>query len=584
MLALVALALLSFFYFGGKELPGTQERQEAAQRVVNLEADKVERIELTNPEGEFVLVKSADGEWRLEKPLTTPADSSSVQELLSEAEFARRLSTLEPRAFEDYNKALESFGLKNPRVRVKFQQQGKAWTVAVGADTARPNQAYALASDGRREDMVIMGHSLLNRLLWGLERWRSRTLFKFQTPQVESITLRQGDQAVEVVKKGESWTITRPLEAPADDNKVSSYLYHLLSARAGKFVDDAGADAGRYGLSSPAVLLEVRAGGATQVLRIGQPVADEDAVYAQRVGEGFGVVTLPKATVERMRQLLEEVKDRRLAAFQDTFEFRGWKIERRGGLVLEGTALDREWILAGPMGHRADNTLVNTLIIGLRDQQAEAVLPKSPDAVKRNGLDQPQAVITLYRKAAKEGDPEPEPWVIRIGATRKGGRITVESSRLPYWVEMKDGLLALLPGAATDWISRNARLVPEGKDITRLVWKRPAGDTVLTRAENGAWKDARGTEVDPEAVRRVINLLGNLPVNNWKPVKEADFAQVRVTLEFGDGKDFTRALDLVLLGKDAQNLARLRGDTAAFTLTAYDFQILETAPEGKAQP
>lgn len=578
ILALVALALLAFFYFGGKELPSTTEREEAARRVVNLNSDKVTRIELANASGEFVLVKDAAGTWRLEKPLATAADDTVVSQILGDVEFARRRSTLDPRAFEDYAKALESFGLKSPKATAKFQQDGKAWTIAIGNDTARGGQAYALTSDGKREDLVIVDSSLAENLLHGLDRLRSRAVFNFQTPSVQAITLRRGDQAVEVLREADQWKIVRPLEAPAETARVTGWLGQLLGARAVAFVDDAGADAARYGLAAPSALVEVRAAEGTQVLRIGQPVAGQDAIYVQRVGEGAGVVTLPKASVDLMLGLLEQVRDRRLAAFGDVFEFSAWRIERRGGLLLEGKAGTQTWILGGFPGHEANVALVNAFLFSLRDQPADGVITKTPDALKRAGLDNPQAVVTLTPQRRDAEGPEPQPVVIRFGATRKGGKITVESSRLPYLVEMSDSILALLPGGGTDWHARTVKLVPTGQSVTRLAWKRPAGEIVLTRADDGSWKNAQGQTVDQAAVERVLNLLNAMETTAWMPAKEADFAKPRTTLEFSTGPDSSRMLDLVLLGRDAQNRVRLRGDTAAFSLAAQDFQVLDSAP------
>jgi hypothetical protein len=573
VLALISLALLSFFYFGGKDMPSTTERQEAARRLVSIESDKVTRVELTNASGEFLLVKDSTGAWRLEKPIRTDADASAVSQLLSDLEFTSRRGTLRPSDFEDYAKALESFGLKNPRARIKIQQNGSAWSVALGNETAVGTQLYALASDGKKEDLVVVEKFVQDNLLIGLDRLRSRSVFTFMTPLVDGIALRQGEQAAEVTKSGDGWKIVRPTEGPADETKVVSFLAGLLSARVVDFVTEEGGDVGSYGLQTPAVVIEIKSSGSSQILRIGQPVPGKDLVYAQRAEEGASVVTLPKALVDQITGMLDQVRDRRLAAFQDPFDFTSWRIERRGGLLMQATAVGRKWVLDS--GHDADSSLVNALILGLRDQQGEGMQLKSPEALKRAGLEAPQAVITLTPK--KEGDSEPQPLVIRLGTSRKG-KLTADSSRLPYLVEVSDALLSLLAGGSTDWHARQVRLAREGKQPIRLTWKRPAGDTLLSRAEDGTWKHADGTAAQPEAVNRLLGLLQTLEVTAWVPLKEADFAKPRFSLEITDDGQETRTVDFVLMGKDGQNRARIRGDTAAFILKAEDFQVFDTPP------
>jgi hypothetical protein len=573
VLALVSLALLSFFYFGGKDMPSTTDREEAARRLVSIEPDKATRVELANPSGEFLLAKDASGAWRLEKPIRADADATAVNKVLSDLEFARRRGTLRPGDFEDYAKALESFGLKNPRARIKIQENGRAWSVALGNETAVGTQLYALASDGKKEDLVVVEKSIDESLLLGLDRLRSRGVFTFMTPLVDGIALRQGEQAAEVAKSGDGWKIVRPTEGPADETKVVSLLAGLLAARVVDFVTEGGGNAGSYGLQTPAAVIEVKSAGASQILRIGQAVPGKDLVYAQRAEDGAGIVTLPKAVADQITGMLDQVRDRRLAAFQDPFEFASWRIERRGGLLLQATASGRNWVLDG--GHEADGSLVNALILGLRDQQGEGMQPKSPEALKRAGLEAPQAVITLTPK--KEGEAEPQPLVIRLGTPRKG-KLTAESSRLPYLVEVSDAVLSLLPGGGTDWHARQVRLARVGNQPIRLTWKRPAGDTVLSRAEDGTWKHADGAAAEPDAVNRLLGLLQSLEATTWVPLKEADFAKPRFSLEIADAGQETRTVDFVLMGKDGQNRARIRGDTAAFILTAEDFQVFDTPP------
>jgi|GEM_PF-4107777 len=583
VLALISLALLAYFYFGGKDMPSTTERQEAARRLIAFESDKVTRLELSNSNGEFLLLKEASGAWRLEKPLATEADSSPVNQILSDLEFARRKSTLKPSDFQDYAKALESFGLKSPRATVKLQENGQAWSLALGNETAVGAQLYALASDGKKEDLVVVDKSLEDSLVLGLDRLRSRAVFTFQTPFVESLTLRRGEQAVEVAKSGDSWKIVRPLESPADESQVSGLLASMLGVRVVDFVTEAGADAGAYGLNAPSAVLEVKTSSGLQTLRIGQPVPGKELVHVQRAEQG-GVVTLPKAMVDRMTGLLEEVRDRRLAAFQDTFAFSSWRIERRGSVLVEGAAgAGRTWKVGGTPGHEANAELVNAFLLGLRDQKGEAPQPKTEDAVKRAGLTTPQAVVTLVPSAAAGAEAPAQPLVIRFGPTRKG-KIAVDSSRLPYLLEVPEAVLGLFPASGVDWHSTTVRLVASAGDIQRLAWKRPAGETVLARGEDGTWKHANGQAADAAAVERLMQVLQTTEATAWLPVREADFAQPRVTLEISGKDGLQRTLDLVLHGKDADNRVRIRGEASAFIVPAQTAQILDTPPAAAPPP
>jgi hypothetical protein len=583
LLAFVALALLAFFYFGGDKLPSTTDREAASRKVFTLEADKVTRVELVHAAGEFLLNKDTAGGWSIEKPIRTAADVTVVGQILSELEFAERRSTLREKDFENYSKAIESFGLKSPKATIKLLENGRALSLSLGNATARSSQIYALASDGKKEDLVIVDQSIETSVVKDLSQLRSRAIFSFQTPFVDSILVRRSDQTSEVVKKGSLWNIVQPLDSPADEGRVTGFLSSLLSARVGEFVTDASADLDRYGLSSPAAVLEIRAGSATSILRIGQAAPGQDFVYAQRAEEGSGVITLPKGLADQITGLLEGIRDRRLLTFQDPFEFVSWKITRRGQSV-EGTAGSaRVWNLSGFPVQEANTALVNTFLVGLRDQSGDGLTPRTPEALKKAGLETPSAVVELVGKSPESG-PAPEPVVIRFGTPRKG-KVTADSSRLPHLVEVPEALLSTFPVSSVDWYAPLLKLVPRGTGLSKITWKRPAGDFIVQRQDNGEWGSAsEGKEVDKAALSRQTALFESLNLTAWVPLKPADFAKPRTTLVLEGSDGFVRTVDLVLFGRENEYRGIIRGGGAAFILSAQDGQILDTPPVASLPP
>ena len=86
----------------------------------------------------------------------------------------------------------------------------------------------------------------------------SRSAFKFNREDITGISLVRGGQTVNLENQNNKWVITSPVNAAADEAALNSLVGDLVSARIERELSPSGDELKSYGLSEPAVKLEVK--------------------------------------------------------------------------------------------------------------------------------------------------------------------------------------------------------------------------------------------------------------------------------------------------------------------------------------
>jgi hypothetical protein len=585
VLALIALGLAVYLHFFGFKSSGTTDLQSQRQKVARFEVEAVRRIELTNPDGTFVLQRKDDGQWNLEKPIAYPAEANSVQGLLSELQYAGRKATLDRSSLEPVNDTLKKFGLNPPRYLLRVTTTGEVIELAVGNETARTGTFYAMVIQGKEaQEVIVIGKDLVEQIGHNLDAWRNRKVFDFASNTVTGLILKKDQQEVEVTREGDAWKVLKPLETPAGTQEVNGYLGGLLGLQAQTFVSETGADLTQAGLTSPQFTLEVKLGAApSQTLRIGQPLQNDPKHYYAQFGDRPAVFTLQAEVVDEIAQLLDNVRDRRIVdlggdgGVQEVVITSGaQRIElRRDEKSRTG------WVLPLSNGRAADADMVERFLMGLGELRAVEFLGSLGTPNPAYGLQKPQMTVQLKVSRGKDKVSDE---VIKIGAV-KGDNFYVESSFVPFIITVPKKFLESVPKQAADWFSLPLGLVKEG-DILGLEWIMSGGTLSITRQKDGSWKaDREGIEVDADYLNRQFKLITNLTAFRWTgPVNKKDFVKPVLTLRITTATEGVRELVFSSVEANQTRMTRITGDDFAFALPEESYQKLQLQPIKAAAP
>jgi len=229
----VALALGAWVYFG--EIGGEARKKDAetaAQRVFTLDPNSVTAIEVTTADGKSAHLAKSGTEWKLDAPVSYPADPDAVERLL------RALSKVQSTASMPAPGDLGQFGLGDGRRSLKlWSGPGDPKEVFVGGPTpVGVGKYFQLASDPAK--IYTVSAADLSGVTPTLVELRDKRLLRASSSNVDELTVHADGALVAHLKKGDTgWQMLEPEKVPGDEEKIRRALEDLALARASGFAD-----------------------------------------------------------------------------------------------------------------------------------------------------------------------------------------------------------------------------------------------------------------------------------------------------------------------------------------------------------
>jgi hypothetical protein len=224
------------------------------------------------------------------------------------------------------------------------------------------------------------------------EAEKTTPAFKFNREDVVGITLVRGGQTINLENQNNKWVITQPVNAAADESAVNALVGDLVSARVERDFPPAGGDLKPYGLSEPAVKLEVKLkNGSTHRVELG--TKDEISLSAfAKIDGSQNVALVPVNLLNDSDKSLNDLRDRFvLGATQ--YELSSFKIvNESGGYELEKK--ESEWNIKSPVAGPADESQVGSLLADITGAKAAEVVSENVDDPAKYGLDKSKVSIT----------------------------------------------------------------------------------------------------------------------------------------------------------------------------------------------
>jgi hypothetical protein len=256
----VVLALAGFIAFFERGTLSTGEREGRKGRILDsFVRDRVTHIELqrkgvttaltkvpANPDDQFDV-----GGWRVDRPYTAKADSTSVDNLLGALEyFEARRSLGELSA-----KEREAFGLTRPRYRVSFLVGRERVAFSVGG-VAADGGAYLELQD--KPLAYVVGKDVVEALDHDAADFHTKELHQgasVHTLVRLSLLDASGERSVE--KRAGFYWLKTPFQSLVSEPALRGLIDALDALRASRYVAPGTSDLARYGLATPLFTLRL---------------------------------------------------------------------------------------------------------------------------------------------------------------------------------------------------------------------------------------------------------------------------------------------------------------------------------------
>ena len=217
--------------------------------VVEVERDKVTRLEIESPKGAVTLAQE-NGRWKITAPEALPADQVEAGAVLF------KLRELRAQAFLSEDAAGVPRYLAKPTVRVTISEQGAPAprTLLLAPSPERRGGApTAYAGLAGRGPVVLVDGKVLEELGRSVDDLRDRVLLSGLEPKdIKRMRVRAGGQTVVVERSGDvDWKLVEGGRGSAKAVTVDNLLYALRALKWKSIATPTGDEPARYGLDAP---------------------------------------------------------------------------------------------------------------------------------------------------------------------------------------------------------------------------------------------------------------------------------------------------------------------------------------------
>lgn len=225
---------------------------------------------------------------------------------------------------------------------------------------------------------------------------KKEKVFDVAADKIEEIRIKPASGDASALKKsGDTWNLTEPDAAKADQGEVSGITSNLGSLEIQRVVDEEGADLAAFGLAQPRIEVQFKAAGdqAPRRLLIGEKTSTGGDLYAKR-GDDKKVFLIPAFVEGTLNRTPFDLRDKAALAFdRDKIDFIEIKSPET---TIELAKVDGNWRVKKPYEGKADYGAVEALIGRLAGLQMKS-LEASGDIVdpKSYGLAAPAYTVTI---------------------------------------------------------------------------------------------------------------------------------------------------------------------------------------------
>ncbi|PYJ93807.1 MAG: hypothetical protein DME62_07175 [Verrucomicrobia bacterium] len=579
VLAVVALGVFAYLRFFEMKQPSTEEAKHQAQNVLNFDRYKINGIVIQNGD-EKIELRRRDTKWRLDTPIKDHADSSSVENLLSNLEGWRKDATISAKEIEADKNKLNEYGLAKPKLKLKLTGPEELPEIFFGKDAALEGKMYVRFENSK--ETFLAGQSIKKDIDKKPEDFRDRKLTDLITARVSRVVLTTPVGEIDLQKKNDHWEIVKPFHARGDDQKIADLIAQVTTARIQQFVADDRGDLRAYGLAEPrgGITLFTPDDKQGQLLQVGGvPEKEKDQLYVRSAARGF-VYTLPKKIEEILNAKPDDLRDRHLMRI-DTNILDRITIDPPGKNEIILARKDNNWTIVSRKNAPANSTEVRRMIDTLQSEQVKKFVEDVASNLAKYGLDKPQLQLTLSSFASEnraETKAGEQPFATVAFGSADGENVYARLTDEPFVVAVRRSLLDQIFTDPAQWQDLAIfKFKPE--QIHRLSVMAEY-ESALRRDAKGEWAWVKGDgQINQANLQSLLTTLSNLHAVRWvaaAPIARRDLEKPQLAITFTTSPDDKNSHKLLVGSKaDAATwFARVEEREGTFVISDADFTNL----------
>lgn len=418
--------------------------------VMKQDPTKIKSFKIESGMNSMTIDREGDS-WKVNEPKA----GSFVAEQDSISSLQALWFNLRATGFSAYGPKVDaaSFGLEKPTSRIQLKlttEEGKeeTKTLELGAEPKGETKSRYARFSGEPPVFILPSATvaILERTFLS---YVPREILKLKPDEVDSISRTGIPGELEITRKNEAWSITKPKAETADDRTLNDIIAIASDLKAESISAFPANDLKSFGLDVPFAVVGFKSRDQTRKILIGKEVEGKKGSRFAKSEDGKAVGVLSEMIVKKLIASPLFFRDRNIARFPDADQL----VLERGPRKATFARVDGNWKLTEPVVSEADQQQLDDAVDGLARLRAdELVIEKpTPEDLARFGLDKPETRWQI-KNAGKV--------VLEINL----GKRDESGTRCHAQIAGKD-LVFLLDVKQTNWL--------QGEFRTRTVWTTP---------------------------------------------------------------------------------------------------------------
>jgi len=575
-LLIVTGAVFAYMWFVERNVPDTEEANRRAGKVVNFDREKIDGVVIQNGDNKIDL-RRRDKKWRLETPIKDQADSSAIDDILSDLENWQKDATISAKEIEADKNKLTEFDLNKPKLKLKLIGPGAPPEILFGKDSALEGRIYVRLENSKA--VFIVPQSVKKEIDKKAEDFRDKKLTDLIMAQVQRVLLKTPAGEMELQRQGDHWEIIKPLRARGDDQKIDDLIAQVTTAHIQKFIADDKGDLHQYGLAEPrgSITLFAENDKQGQALQIGSE-PEKDQTYVRFSSRGF-VYTLPKKIEELLNTKPNDLRDRHLVRI-DTKVLDRLTIDPAGKQKIVLARKVEDWTIASKNNPAANSSEVRRLLDTLQNEQVTRFVEDVASNLPRYGLDKPQLQLTFSSFASEntaETKAGEQAFATLAFGKVEGDEVYARVGDEPFVVGVRKNLLDHIFTDPLQW--QDLAIFKFKPDQIHHLAVAMDREISLVRGANNEWNWAKGDgPINQTNVQSLLNTLSTLHGVRWTgaTVPQQGLEKPQLTITFTTSPD-DKAVHKLRVGANAPDgtwFAKEDERDGTFQLSTPDFNAL----------
>ena len=392
-----------------------------------------------------------------------------------------------------------------------------------------------------------------------------------EVPAPKILTLKDGDiSKIDIKKKGADpvevtkdaagkWQIAAPKQLNADQDAVTSLVSSVASLNSDRLVDDKPSDLKQYGLTEPALEVDITTKEKPQKILLGDDTPTGSATFAMLSGDPR-VFTIASYTKSGLDKSANDLRDKRLLTVDFDKVSQIELIAKKQDMTF---AREKDtWQILKPKPLRADNSQVEELSRKLKDAKMD-VSASAPDEKKASAAFASGTPVAIAKLTGTSGTQE-------LQVRKSKDDYYAKSTAVAGIYKVSSDLGTGLDKSLDDF--RNKKLFDFGfTDVNKLELHDGAKSYFLTKGGQDWWID--GKKMDPISVETLVDKVRELSASKFVD-KGFTSSALELTVTSHDSKQ----VEKVQIAKSAGNyIARREDQPALYQLDANAVMELQKA-------